>query len=97
MTTYPSNLQKLEAQRRRLEQQWQPTTPAKNIRQASGNLLRNAGKWLVQTLTEGDQPRIWTIETTHGKRWCLNSSDGHRQFDSEDALRAWLEQRYYMK
>ncbi|MEM7796741.1 MAG: hypothetical protein AAF579_20075 [Cyanobacteria bacterium P01_C01_bin.118] len=97
MTTYPSNLQKLEVQRRRLEQQWQPATPAQKIKQASGNLLRNAGKWLVQTLTEGDQPRIWTIETSQGTRWCLRNLDEHRQFDSEDALRVWLEQRYYSK
>lgn len=93
MTTYSSNLQKLEVQRRQLEQLLQPATPAQKI----SNLLRNTGKWLVQTLTEGDQPRIWTMETSQGTRWCVRNpgDDGHRQFDSEDALRVWLEQRHY--
>ena len=99
MTTYPSNLQKLELQRRQLEQLMEPATPGQKIKQASGNLLRNAGQWLLQTLTEGDQPRIWTTETAQGTRWCVRSPgyDEHRQFDSEDALRVWLEQRHYSK
>ncbi|MBT9315016.1 hypothetical protein [Leptothoe spongobia] len=97
MNIYSSNLQKLEVQRRQLEHLWQPTTPAQKIKQASSNLLRNAGQWLVQTLTEGDQLRIWTTETSEGTRWCVRNpvDDMQHQFDSEEALRVWLEQRYY--
>ncbi|NEQ49681.1 MAG: hypothetical protein F6K11_06045, partial [Leptolyngbya sp. SIO3F4] len=62
MNTYPSNLQKLEVQRRQLERLWQPTTPAQKIKQTSSHLLRAAGKWLVKTLTEGNQLRVWTQE-----------------------------------
>lgn len=95
MNTYPSNLQKLEVQRRQLEQLWQPT-PSQRLRQVSGHWLRAAGKWLLQSLTEGDQLRISTKETQQGTRWCVhNPIDGvHRQFASEEALRVWLEQRY---
>ena len=96
MNTYSSNLQKLETQRRQLERQWQQTTLARRLRQVSGNWLRTAGKWLLETLTEGDQLRIWTQETKSGTLWCVyNPSDGkHQQFDSEHAMRVWLEDRY---
>ena len=95
MNTYPSNLQELEVQRRQLEQLWQPT-PVQKLRQASSHWLRTAGKWLVQTLTEGDQLRIWVKETKQGSQWCVYDPIGstHRQFDSEEAMRVWLEQRY---
>jgi hypothetical protein len=95
MNTYPSNLQKLEVQRHQLEQLWQPT-PSQKLRQASSRWLRTAGKWLVQTLTEADQLRIWVKETKQGSFWCVHDPiDGiHHQFDSEEAMRIWLEQRY---
>ncbi|MEM8611086.1 MAG: hypothetical protein AAGF93_03630 [Cyanobacteria bacterium P01_H01_bin.105] len=96
MTTYSSNLKKLEVNRRQLERQWQPTRTQK-IRQASSNWLRTAGKWFVQLLTEGDQLRIWVKETKQGSYWCVydpTSRITHRQFDSEEAMRVWLEQRY---
>ncbi|MBX2863718.1 MAG: hypothetical protein KTR27_09185 [Leptolyngbyaceae cyanobacterium MAG.088] len=96
MNTYSSNFKKLDVQRRQLEQLWQPT-PAKKLRQASGYWLRVAGKWLLQTLTAGDQPRIWEKETKQGSQWCLYDpiDATQHQFDSEEAMRAWLEQRYY--
>ena len=95
MNTYPSNLSELEIQRRQLEQLWQPT-PTERFRQAAGSWMRAAGQWLVQTLTAGNQLRIWTQETKQGSRWfAYNPMDGrHHQFDSEDALRVWLEQRH---
>ena len=95
MTTYPSNFKKLEVQRRQLEQLWQPAAP--NVKKSAGNWLYNAGKWLLKSLTEGDQPRIWTTQTAQGTHWCVHNpgSDRHHQFESEDALRMWLEQRYY--
>ena len=95
MNSYSSNLQKLELQRRQLEQLWQPT-PAKQLRNASRQWLRTAGTWLVQALTEGHQPRIWTQETKQGTLWCVHDpfNGAQHQFDSEAALRIWLEQRY---
>ena len=97
MNIYSSNLQNLERQRRQLERLWQPT-PAQRIRQAASHWLHHAGTWLVQTLTEGDQLRIWTRETKQGTRWyAYNPVDGiHQTFDSEEGLRVWLEQRYNM-
>ena len=94
MNTYPSNAQ-LEIQRRRLEQLWRPT-PAERFRQTSSRWLRTAGQWLLSVLTEGDQLRIWTKETKQGIRWFVHNpmDDRHHQFDSEEAMRVWLEQRY---
>lgn len=96
MNTYSSNLQKLEVQRRQLEQQWQQATPAQRLRQVSSSWLRAAGQWLLQTLTEGDQLRIWTKETKQGTLWCVRDpiDDRYHQFDSENTMRVWLEQRY---
>ncbi|NEQ55682.1 MAG: hypothetical protein F6K11_37175, partial [Leptolyngbya sp. SIO3F4] len=76
---------------------WQPTTPAQKIKQTSSHLLRAAGKWLVKTLTEGNQLRVWTQETSDGTRWYVRNPDDNmqHQFDSEEALRVWLEARYY--
>ena len=95
MNTYPSNSHALKLQRRQLEQLWQPT-PAQRFRQASSHWLLIAGKWLMQTLTEGEQLRIWVKETKQGSQWCTYDpiDNAHRQFDSEEALRVWLEQRY---
>lgn len=95
MNTYPSNVQDLEIQRQRLEQLWRPT-PAERFRQVSGRWLRAVGQWLVNTLAEGDQLRIWTKETKQGTYWFVhNPIDGrHHRFDSEESLRMWIEQRY---
>ena len=95
MTSYPSNLKELDVQRRQLERLWQPT-PSEKVRQATGDWLRTAGKWLVQTLTEGDQLRIWTQATKQGNVWYVyDPTDSvQHQFDSEAAVRTWLEQRY---
>lgn len=95
MNTYPSNLQDLEVKRRQLERLWQPT-PAERIRYLSGQWLRAAGQWLVRSLTEGEQLRIWVKNTKQGSYWCVSDPiyGTHRQFDSEEALRVWLEQRH---
>ncbi|MGD1856518.1 MAG: hypothetical protein ACFB2W_19945 [Leptolyngbyaceae cyanobacterium] len=96
MNTYSSNLQKLERQRRQLEKLWQPT-PAEKIKQASSQLLRTAGQWLVHTFAEGDQLRIWTQTSKQGDLWCVHDpvAGAKHQFASEEALRTWIEQRYY--
>ncbi|MEM1242871.1 MAG: hypothetical protein AAGI45_23820 [Cyanobacteria bacterium P01_H01_bin.26] len=95
MTSYPSNLKELDVQRRQLERLWQPT-PSEKVRQATSNWLRTAGQWLVSALAEGNQLRIWTQETKQGNVWCVyDPTDNVRhQFDSEAAVRTWLEQRY---
>ena len=96
MNTYPSNLKEIEIKRRQLERLWQ-LTPAQKLRQASSNWLRAAGKWFVQSLTEGNQLRIWVKETKLGNYWYVYdpiSRENYHQFDSEAAMRAWLEQRY---
>ncbi len=95
MNTYPSNLQELEIQRRQLEKLWQPTSAPK-IRQTPSHWLRAAGQWLLQALTEGDQLKVWESQTKQGNRWCIYDpiGDAHHQFESEEAMRVWLEQRY---
>ncbi|MEM9804460.1 MAG: hypothetical protein AAF959_04210 [Cyanobacteria bacterium P01_D01_bin.56] len=95
MNTFPSDIQEIEVQRLQLEKLWQPT-PAQRFRKTSGTWLRQAGQWLVQALTEGEQLQVWTKSTKQGTHWCVyDPIDGiHRQFDSEATLRIWLEQRY---
>lgn len=94
MNTFPSDIQEIEIQRLQLEKLWQPT-PAQRIRQACGHWLRQAGQWLVKSLTEGDQPKIWTQTTRQGIVWHVHDPKGtHQMFDSEEGLRTWLEQRY---
>ena len=95
MNTYSSNLQELEIKRQRLEQLWKPTL-VERVRQMSAHLLHTVGQWLVASLTEGNQLRIWFKETKQGSYWCVHDPlyDQHRQFNSEEALRVWLEQRY---
>ncbi|MGD1953315.1 MAG: hypothetical protein ACFB14_27265 [Leptolyngbyaceae cyanobacterium] len=95
MNTYSSNLQELEVQRQQLERLWQPT-PVQRIRKISNTWLRAAGQWLIQSLTEGNQLRIWVKETKQSTAWYVYdpASSVQRQFDSEEALRIWLEQRY---
>ncbi|MEA5464130.1 hypothetical protein [Leptothoe sp. PORK10 BA2] len=95
MNSYSSKLPKLEVQRRQLEQLWQPT-PGQELRAASSHWLRTAGTWLVQALAVSNQPQIWTKETKQGNLWCVHDpvNGAQHQFDSEEALRTWLEQRY---
>ncbi|MEM6251826.1 MAG: hypothetical protein AAF821_02790 [Cyanobacteria bacterium P01_D01_bin.156] len=95
MNTFPSNIHDIETQRLQLEQLWQPT-PAQRMKRASTTWLRQAGQWMVKSLTEGDQPQIWTKSTKNGTYWYVNDPiDGiHHQFASESALRTWLEQRH---
>ena len=97
MNTYPSNIQDLDSKRHQLEQLWQPATPSQKLRRAASNWLSTAGQWLVQTLTAGHQPHIWTRNTPQGTHWCVRQpgEDTVHTFDSETAVREWLEQRYY--
>ncbi|NEO84601.1 MAG: hypothetical protein F6J87_10160 [Spirulina sp. SIO3F2] len=53
---------------------------------------------LVMALTMPKEPRIWTTLTSQGQvqYHAYDPVDGQRFVgDSETALRAWLEQRYY--
>ena len=95
MNTYPSNLQELEVKRQQLESLWQPT-PIEKVKKVSNVWLRAVGQWLVQALTEGNQLRIWVKDTKQSSTWHVyDPTNGmRRQFDSEEALRIWLDQRY---
>ena len=59
--------------------------------------LKQVGSFLLKALTSGDEPRIWITNSSSGKRWSAYDpiSNCSGSFDSEDDLRAWLEQRYY--
>ena len=55
------------------------------------------GQWLLTSLTDTQQVRIWTKITPNGTQWSAYDPNSQRRFScySEAELRAWLEQRHY--
>ncbi|MEM9906418.1 MAG: hypothetical protein AAF921_15480 [Cyanobacteria bacterium P01_D01_bin.44] len=95
MSSYTNASANLEIKRRRLEQSWDlPQKPSMRDRMAKR--LTAVGQWLLTVLTEGDRLHITHRQTKQGQLWDVYdpSSQRHQQFDSEDGLRVWLEQRY---
>jgi hypothetical protein len=85
----------LEFQRQQLEQLWQPANPSLTAR--ATQLMKQVGGWLLTVLTESNRLHIWPEETSKGTRWHVQDplTQRQHQFDSEAALRSWLERRYY--
>ncbi len=57
-------------------------------------IKRNMTRFLVGT----DEPQIWTGQTKHGHTvWYVRDARSHTvsQFASEEAVRAWLEERHW--
>lgn len=55
------------------------------------------GQWLLATLTDSQQVRVWTKITPNGTQWNAYDPNIQRRFSaySEAGLRTWLEQRHY--
>lgn len=55
------------------------------------------GQWLLTTLTDSQQVRVWTKITPNGTQWNAYDPATGRRFSgySEADLRTWLERRYY--
>ena len=90
MDSYSSNFNRLELQRRQLEQLARVNSPS------SSQWLKGLGQWLVTLLTEANQLQVRTKQTREGQVWQVHDplSNQYQQFDSEEALRVWLEQRH---
>lgn len=60
---------------------------------------RQIGQWLLRSLTDSQQIRVWTRVTPRGTRWYAYDPASNRRVicDSEQALRTWLEQRHLFK
>lgn len=95
MNSY-TNSPNTELNRRQLEQLW-TTAERPTLSDRATQALKQVGGWLLTALTEGNSLRIWTEETGQGTRWYVHDPLSQRQqnFDSEESLRVWLEQRYY--
>jgi len=77
---------RLERQRHQLEQLWQTPQPAF----PGQKQLKQLGNWLLAILTPTDNLTI--RETATG--WSVREAGQIHHFDSEEALRIWLEQRH---
>ncbi len=55
------------------------------------------GQWLLASLTDNQQVRVWTKITPNGTQWNAYDPNLQRSFSaySEADLRTWLEQRHY--
>lgn len=55
------------------------------------------GQWLLTSLTDSQQVRVWTKITPNGTQWNAYDPAIGRSFSgySEADLRTWLEQRHY--
>jgi hypothetical protein len=92
-----SNLQLSDQQR--LERLWQlPTAPSKvsNFKFKPSSLLKQLGNWLLHSLTNSQQIRLWTKPTPAGNVWfAYDPTTGQTvQRLSEADMRSWLEKRY---
>ncbi|MEO1402243.1 MAG: hypothetical protein AAFV72_13510 [Cyanobacteria bacterium J06635_1] len=95
MNSYTNASANLELQRRQLEQSWEMRQKP-SMRGRIAKRLTAVGQWLLAVLTEGNRLQISHRKTAKGQIWDVYDplSQRHRQFDSEEGLRTWLEQRY---
>ena len=89
-TTQFSSVQR---SRHQLEQLWQTPQTQKT---ESNAWLKRFGQWLLQSLTDSDQVRLWTKITPTGTQWYAYDPKTQRRFSchSEADLRTWLENRH---
>ena len=80
--------------RHQLEQLWQAPTIQQPTE--SGTWFKHLGQWLLQSLTDSDQVRLWTKITPTGTQWYAYDPKTHGRFagHSELELRTWLENRH---
>lgn len=87
----------LSFDQRRLEQLWKALPPAeKALSENHTPWYKQLGQWLVQSLTDSEQVRVWTKITPNGIAWHAYDPKIQRSFScySETDLRIWLEQRH---
>lgn len=95
--TKPSNVTLLDLQRQRLEQVF--TYSTQNVYRLGR--IRELFAWLgngaVNWLTTGSQPKVSKQVRGDVEFWRVYDpiSKHALQFDNEDMLRTWMEQRYY--
>ncbi|MGI8932479.1 MAG: hypothetical protein ACR2FS_00240 [Phormidesmis sp.] len=75
------------------KQLWQP---AHSPQPKYSGWLKHFGRWLLQSLTDSEQVRLWTKITPTGTQWHAYDPRTQRRFSchSEAELRAWLEDCY---
>lgn len=80
--------------RQQLERLWQ--TPQTQQPDEKTAWLKRLGQWLLQSLTDSEQVRLWTKITPTGTQWYAYDPKTQRRFSchSEADLRMWLETRY---
>ncbi len=84
------------ADQQHLERLWQlPPNPQPSAYSLNQGLKR-LGQWLLASLIDSQQVRIWTKNTRAGVLWCAYDPTTQRSVErcSEADLRAWLEERY---
>lgn len=88
MQSYPnaSSSTRLERQRHQLEQLWH--APQRAL--PGSKQLKQLGSWLLAVLAPTDHLTI--RETREG--WSVQEAGQMHYFDSEEAVRVWLEQRH---
>ena len=91
------NQTKLDIERNKLERLFDQSRALRYRRAKLLLGLKQIGSFLLKALTQTDEPRIWVSSRSREKRWCAYDPFTNRSvsFDSEEALRVWLEQRYY--
>jgi hypothetical protein len=95
----PSSAFELRQNRQQLERLWQTLpeelSPAQEAPKSLTWIVR-LGRWLVRSLTESDQLRVWTKITPQGTCWQAYDPKLRRSICtySEADLRIWIEQRY---
>ncbi len=82
--------------RQQLEQLWQ-ASPSFPQPKSSDPWYKQLGRFLIQSLTDSDQVRIWTKITPNGTQWNAYDPKLQRRFSaySEAEMRTWLEQRHH--
>ena len=84
------------ADQQNLERLWQLPPHPQPSDYSLNQGLKRLGKWLLISLTDSQQIRIWTKNTRAGVLWCAYDPITQRSVErcSETDLRAWLEDRY---
>lgn len=82
--------------RQQLEQLWHASPSLPQLK-PSDPWYKQLGRFLMQSLTDSDQVRIWTKITPYGTQWSAYDPKLQRRFSaySEAEMRTWLEQRHY--
>lgn len=95
-TNYPNSVA-LEKERQQLERTLQ-TSAVKSAQSQLLDYLKDWGMALVNALAPSQEPRVKVIDSANGSIWKVYDPVSHQShlFATEDELRIWLEERYYL-